>query len=202
MLTPDHPGLNRVPQDLRNPGAARAAAQWDRGHCRGSGSRAGAPAQTLGVWTGAPRHPHTRPLRRARLCSSGEGLAALPGPPAGLPSPPPAAPTPGPTLPPDVPLALISAPDGATAALCPGPQEAGGGWNVRCLRSQPESDLSWAEMRGKRPRTTHSFTAFPDLAAAGAGLPNQAGFGQDMCSSAGHKAHLDPLRELRAIKFS
>ena len=101
-----------------------------------------------------------------------------------------------------MPLALISAPDGATAALCPGPQEAGGGWNVRCLRSQPESDLSWAEMRGKRPRTTHSFTAFPDLAAAGAGLPNQAGFGQDMCSSAGHKAHLDPLRELRAIKFS
>lgn len=22
MLTPDHPGLNRLPQDLRNPGAA------------------------------------------------------------------------------------------------------------------------------------------------------------------------------------
>lgn len=73
---------------------------------------------------------------------------------------------------------------------------------MRCLRSQPEPDLSWAEMRGKQPRTTHSFTAFPDLAAAGAGLPNQAGFGQDMCSSVGHEAHLDPLRELRATKFS
>lgn len=100
------------------------------------------------------------------------------------------------------PLVLLSAPDRVTPAWCPGPQEAGGGWNVQCLRSQPESDLSWAEMRGKRPRTTRSFTAFPDLAAAGAGLPNQAGFGQDMCSSAGHKAHLDPLSELRAIKFS
>lgn len=51
------------------------------------------------------------------------------------------------------------------------------------------------------PRTTRSFTSFPDLAAAGAGLPNQAGFGLDICS-AGHKAHLGPLRELRAIKFS
>lgn len=63
-------------------------------------------------------------------------------------------------------------------------------------------DLSWVEMRGKWPRTTHSFTSFPALAAAGTQLPNQAGFGQDICSSAGHKAHLDSLRELRAIKFS
>lgn len=30
MLTPDHPGLNWAPQDLRNPGAARAAAQWEQ----------------------------------------------------------------------------------------------------------------------------------------------------------------------------
>ena len=68
VLTPDHPGLNRVPQDLRNPGAARAAAQWDRGHCRGSGSRAGAPAQMLGVWTGAPRRP--TPGRSGGLASA------------------------------------------------------------------------------------------------------------------------------------
>lgn len=81
-------------------------------------------------------------------------------------------------------------------------QEAGEHWNVRCLRSEPKFDLSWVEMRGKWPRTTPSFTSFPDLAAAGAGLPNQTGFGEDICSSAGHKAHLDPLRELRAIKFS
>lgn len=73
---------------------------------------------------------------------------------------------------------------------------------MQCLRSEPKFDLSWVEMRGKWPRTTRSFTSFPDLAAAGAGLPNQAGFGQDSCSSAGHKAHLDLLRELRAIKFS
>lgn len=81
-------------------------------------------------------------------------------------------------------------------------QEAGEHWNMRCLRSEPKFDLSWVEMREKWPRTTRSFTSFPDLAAAGAGLPNQTGFGQDICSSAGHKTHLDPLRELRAIKFS
>lgn len=63
-------------------------------------------------------------------------------------------------------------------------------------------DLSWVEMRGKWPRTTHSFTSFPALAAARTQLPNQAGSGQDICSSAGRKAHLDSLRELRAIKFS
>lgn len=57
---------------------------------------------------------------------------------------------------------------------------------------------------GKWPRTTLSFASFPGSAAAAAGaeLPNQAGFGQDICSCAGHKAHLDSLRELSAIKFS
>lgn len=59
---------------------------------------------------------------------------------------------------------------------------------------------------GKWPRTTLSFASFPGsaaaAAAAGAELPNQVGFGQDICSCAGHKAHLDSLRELSAIKFS
>lgn len=81
------------------------------------------------------------------------------------------------------------------------PRRPGERWNVRCLRSEPESDLSWVEMRGKWPRTTRSFTSFPDLAVARAGLPNRAGRSQDICSPC-HKAHLDPLRELRAIKFS
>lgn len=97
---------------------------------------------------------------------------------------------------------LQKAPNSVISCLVPwNPRRPGEHWNVRCLRSEPEFDLSWVEMRGKWPRTTRSFTSFPDLAAAGAGLPNQAGFGQDICSSAGHKAHLDPLRELRAIKF-
>lgn len=73
---------------------------------------------------------------------------------------------------------------------------------MRCLRSELQFDLSWVEMRGKWPRTTRSFTSFPDLAAVGARLPNQAGFGQDICNSAGHQAQLDSLRELRAFKFS
>lgn len=56
---------------------------------------------------------------------------------------------------------------------------------------------------GRWPRTTRSFASFPDsAAAAGAGLPNQVGFGQDLCSCGGHKAHLDSLRELNTIKFS
>lgn len=58
---------------------------------------------------------------------------------------------------------------------------------------------------GKWPRTTRSFASFPGsaaAAAAGAELPNQVGFGQDICSCAGHKAHLDSLRELSTIKFS
>lgn len=104
-----------------------------------------------------------------------------------------------------LPVSCSNAPNPQRSHLLPGalePQEAGEHWNVRCLRSEPKFDLSWVEMRGKWPRTTRSFTSFPDLAAAGAGLPNQAGFGQDICSSAGHKAHLDLLRELRAIKFS
>lgn len=99
-------------------------------------------------------------------------------------------------------LACSVSPNSVISCLVPwNPRRLGEHWNVRCLRSEPESDSSWVEMRGKWPRTTHSFTSFPDLAAGRAGLPNQAGFGQDICSSAGHKAHLDPLRELRAIKF-
>lgn len=205
MLTPDHPGLNRVPQDLRNPGAARAAAQWEQQDT--------AVAQEVGLglprrcW-GCGREPPGAPTPgcSGALASAPAPLLQQRGPgrspwtPRGLPLAFSRCPHPGSHAPSR--HAPLSAPDGVTPALCPGLQEAGGGWNVRCLRSQPEPDLSWAEMRGKRPRTTRSFTAFPDLAAAEAGLPNQAGFGQDMCSSAGHKAHLDPLRELRAIKFS
>lgn len=97
---------------------------------------------------------------------------------------------------------VCSRPPTLISCLVPwNPRRPGEHWNVRCLRSEPGFDLSWVEMRGKWPRTTRSFTSFPDLAAARAGLPNQTGFGQDICSSAGHKAHLDPLRELRAIKF-
>lgn len=169
----------------------------------------GAPRHRCGGGGGAPRQPRLLAAQRsclsvpsrARLLSPDpHGLQASPGP-AGLPSVSPAAPgSHAPSR--GFPCPAQCPQSGHPLPCAPDARRPGGGWNVPCLRSQPEFDLSWVETRGKWPRTTRSFTSFPDLAAAGARLPNQAGFGQDICSSAGHKAHLDPLRELRAIKFS
>lgn len=48
---------------------------------------------------------------------------------------------------------------------------------------QSSADVSPAE--GRWPKTAHSLASFPDsaAAAAGAGLPNQAGFGQDVTAA-------------------
>lgn len=212
MLTPDHPGLHRVPPAPRE----------SKGSPRRPPSGSSRMPPVLRKSGGAPRHrckgrrgsPKAAPTPGCAavlpLCSQ-QGPVALPGPPwaAGQPRPsrPPlgfsCCPQPGSHAPSrGFPCPAQRPQSGHPLPCAPDARRPGGGWNVPCLRSQPEFDLSWAETRGKWPRTTRSFTSFPDLAAAGARLPNQAGFGQDICSSAGHKAHLDPLRELRAIKFS
>lgn len=55
-----------------------------------------------------------------------------------------------PTLPPEAPLVLSHAPGMPISCLVPrSPRRPEEYWNVPCLRSEPEFDLSWVEMRGK-----------------------------------------------------
>lgn len=222
MLTPDHPGLNWFPQDLRNPGAALSDRPVGQGLRRDAPSAQevglGPPGNSgdAGGMEGCPKSAPS-PSCSASLASlfphkleasrgpAGMSLSVSPRPGVWRNAAASAASDCVPRSLQNSSLVLSDSPNPQRSQLLPGalePQEAGERWNVRCLRSEPKFDLSWVEMRGKWPRTTRSFTSFPDLAAAGAGLPNPAGFGQDICSSAGHKAHLDLLRELRAIKFS
>lgn len=178
-LTPDHPGLNRVPQDLRNPGASsprppRGAAPLSRCHHL-SGRRAGLPGEQrrLGRRKGRPEPAPSRRSPKSRLCSQ-QGLDRLSGPPAGGGRFPKdwcperrsrlGHPHPSPTLPPEA--SLVPRPLNTQRGYLPPlprafePQEAGEYWNVRCLRSEPQFDWSWAETRGEWPRTTRSLLHF------------------------------------------
>lgn len=96
MLTPDHPGLNRVPQALRNPGAAlndhlAGAALPGRMQLSLRKLGWGSWAQMLGLWRGAPSHPHAWVLSQPCLLfpagpghppQTPHGLEATPSTPA------------------------------------------------------------------------------------------------------------------------
>lgn len=143
-----------------------------------AGSRVGAPGQSRDAgWTeGCPESALPPAAQPVLLLWSQKGLDALPRPPwaggqsspAGIPFcfskdwfwrkallqwPPPQRPT----LPPEAPVVLSHAPDVAISCLMPrSPRRPEEYWNVPCLRSEPEFDLSWVEMRGKcQEQLTH-----------------------------------------------
>lgn len=147
MLTPDHPGLNRVPQALRNPGAAlndhlAGAALPGRMQLSLRKLGWGSWAQMLGLWRGAPSHPHAWVLSQPCLLfpagpghppQTPHGLEATPSTPAppalvsretGAAS---AAPNPSPTLPPEhFPCPAQRPQRGHLLPCAREPQEAGG----------------------------------------------------------------------------
>lgn len=122
-------------------------------------------AEILRGQRGAPNQPPPQLLSQSCLSVPSRAwtphrLEASPGP-AGVPSVSPrtgvwgdaAASAPQPHVPrslQNTSLVLLKGPNAVISCLVPwNPRRPEEHWNVRCLRSEPQFDLSWVEMRGK-----------------------------------------------------